>query len=229
MKTNIKFRNCYKGIAIALLALTSFSACTSDDNEITADAYVRVVNASQGSSPQDFYLDSTKLTSSAVAYMQNSGYLTTKNGSKLGKFKTSGTANVNSSANINISAGKYYTVYYTGETSASAGFTATLDENVKPAANKARVRFVHLSSAAAEKIDLAIQGGAKIISDLAYRSASAYQDVDAATNFQIFAAGSTTAGVNIPALSLQAGKVYTVYISGSSVLSITYHVLIDKE
>jgi hypothetical protein len=229
MKTNFKFSNCYKVLAIALIALTSFSACSNDDdNEIKADAYVRIVNASEGSPAQDFYLDSTKLNSSAVAYAESSAYLTTTDGDKLGRFKTSGTAQVNSSANLDIDGGKYYTVYHTGGTSSSASFTTTVDEHVNASANKAKVRFVHLSSAAANKIDLAIQGGAKIISDLAYKSASAYQEVDAATNFQLFTAGSTTAGINLPALNLQAGKVYTVYISGSTAFSITYHVLVDK-
>ena len=228
MKTNIKFSNCFKGLAIALVVLTSLSSCSSDDTELNAEAYVRVVNASEGSAPQDFYLDNTKLNSSAVAYMQNSAYLTTTNGNKVGSFKTSGSTTVNSSANLSIDGGKYYTVYYTGEASGSAGFTATVDEQVKASANKAKVRFVHLSSAAANKIDLAIQGGAKIVSNLAYKSASAYQEVDAATNFQLFAAGSTTGGISIPALTLQVGKVYTVYISGSTIATLKYNILVDK-
>lgn len=214
-------------MAIALIALTGLSSCTKDNTELDAEAFVRVVNAAEGSQAQDFYLDSTKLTSSAVAYTQNSGYITTTNGNKLGRFKTSGTATVNSSATVNIKGGKYYTIYYTGGTSSSASYTTT-DEQVAASANKAKVRFVHLSSAAANKVDLAIQGGAKIISNLAYKSASAYQEVDANTNFQLFTAGSTTGAITIPALSLQAGKVYTVYISGSTAVTITYHVLVDK-
>lgn len=228
MKTNFKFSNCYKGLAIALIALTSFSSCTSDEDLVTAEAYVRIVNASEGSTPQDFYLDDTKINSNAVAYTQSSAYLTTTNGNKVGSFKSNGSATVNSSATLNIGGGRYYTVYYTGEASGSTGFVTTIDEQVAASANKAKVRFVHLSSAAANKVDLAIQGGAKLISDLAYKSASAYQEVDAATNFQLFAAGSTTGGISIPALNLQAGKVYTVYISGSTALTITYRVLVDK-
>lgn len=163
-----------------------------------------------------------------MAYTQTSSYLTTTNGNKVGSFKSNGSITVNSSATLNIDGGKYYTVYYTGEASGSAGFVTTIDEQVAASANKAKVRFVHLSSVAADKVDLAIQGGAKLISNLAYKSASAYQEVDAATNFQLFAAGSTTDGISIPTLSLQAGKVYTVYISGSTALSISYHVLVDK-
>jgi len=229
MKTNFKFSNCYKGLAIALIALTSFSSCSNvDDNEIKADAYIRIVNASEGSSPQDFYLDSTKLNSSAVAYTESSAYITTTSGDRLGRFKTSGTAQVNSSANLDIDGGKYYTVYYTGGTSSSASFTTTADEHVKSSANKAKVRFVNLSSAMQNKINLAIQGGAEIINDLAYKSASAYQEVDSDTNFQLFASGSSTAALALTGLNLQAGKIYTIYISGSTSLTLTYHILVDK-
>ncbi len=226
MKTNFKLKNSYKGLVIALITLTSFSACT-DDNEINADAYLRVVNASEGSAAQDFFLDDTKLTSSAVAYTQSSTYLTTKNGVKSGSFKTSGNTTINSSADLNIDGGKYYTVYYTGGTSTSATYTATTDD-MNAVANKAKVRFVHLSSAAAANVDLAIQGGAKIVNNLAYKTASAYQEVDAATNFQLFTAGTSTAALSLTGLNLQAGKIYTIYLSGSTSLTITYRVLVDK-
>lgn len=228
MKTNLNFKKTYKGLFIALVALTSLSACTDDNEDITADAYIRVVNASEGSAAQDFYLNNSKVSANAVAYTQSSSYITTTNGTKTGEFKTTGTATVNASSNINIEAGKYYTVYYTGGTSSSATFTTTTDEMVNTSANKAKVRFVHLSSAAANSIDLAIQGGTKIVNNLAYKGVSAYQEVDAATNFSLFTAGSATAAFNLTGLNIQAGKIYTVYISGSTSLTITYHVLVDK-
>ena len=214
-------------MAIALIALTGLSSCTKDNTELNANAFVRVVNASENSPAQDFYLDSAKLTSNAVAYGNQSGYLTTTNGKKLGRFKTSGTATVNSSATLNIDGGKYYTVYYTGGTTSSASFTTT-DEQVASSANKAKVRFVHLSSAAASQVDIAIKGGAKLVNNLAYKTASAYQEVDASTNFSLFAAGSSTVSLDLSGLNLQAGKIYTVYISGSTALTISYHVLVDK-
>jgi Domain of unknown function (DUF4397) len=227
MTKGIKLRQAYSCLVIALTLVTGFSSCESK-SEISADAFVRVANSSEGSTPQDFYLNNSKVNTSAVAYTQSSNYATTSNGNKTGEFRSTGTATVNSSASLNIEAGKYYTVYYTGGTASSASFT-TLDEQTTPSTGKAKVRFVHLSSAAAASIDLAIQGGAKVVSNLAYKTASAYQEVNAATNFQLFASGSTTAALTLSNLNLQAGKIYTVYISGSTSATVSYHILVDKQ
>lgn len=224
---NLILNRSYKGLAIALIALTGLSSCSKDDNEVSASAFVRVVNSFEGSAPQDFYLDDKKQNTSAVAYTQSSSYVQTTNGTKTANFKTAGTATVNSSTSLTLDGGKYYTVYYTGGTQSSASFTTT-DETVASSANKAKVRFVHLSSAAAANVDLAIQGGAKIVNNLAYKTASTYQEVDAATNFQLFTAGSSTAALSLTGLNLQVGKIYTVYLTGSTNLTITYKVLIDK-
>src|SRR6476619_4756770 len=187
MKTSKKLIKTYSGLLLAFVAVAGLTSCSSNSNsEITGDAYVRIVNSSESAPPQDFYLDSTKVNSSAVVYGQNTNYLTTTSGNRKARFKTAGTTTVNSSSNVNINAGNYYTVYYTGGTSSSANYT-TEDNLVAPTAGKAKVRFVHLSSAAAASIDLAIQGGQKIVSNLAYKAASAYQEVDAATSFQLFA------------------------------------------
>jgi hypothetical protein len=226
MKTSKKLRQTYGGLLVAFAVVAGFSSCKSDA-QITGDAYVRIINSSESAPPQDFYLDSTKINSAAVAYGQNTNYVTTTSGDRKARFKTAGTTTVNSSSNVGIHAGNYYTVYYTGGTSSNANYI-TEDNMIAPAAGKAKVRFVHLSSAAASSIDLTIQGGQKIVSNLAYKTASTYQEVDAATSFQLFAAGSTATALNITNLGLQAGKIYTIYFSGSTTATITYHVIIDK-
>ncbi|MBD3748800.1 MAG: DUF4397 domain-containing protein [Sphingobacteriales bacterium] len=226
MKTSKKFKETFSALLLIFTALAGLTSCSSD-SEISGNAYVRIVNSSESAPPQDFYLDSSKVNSSAVVYGQNTGYITTTSGNRKARFKTAGTATVNSSSNININVGNHYTVYYTGGNSSSANFT-TEDDVVAPAAGKAKVRFVHLSSAAASNVDLAIQGGLKIVSNLAYKTASAYQEVDAASSFQLFASGSSTAALTLSNLSLQAGKIYTIYFSGSTTATITYHVMVDN-
>lgn len=228
MTTIFKFKKSFKSLIITLFALTVFSSCQEDNYGIRTNAFIRVVNASEGSLAQDFYLDSAKLNSSAVAYTQSSAYLKTTDGNKLGRFKTAGTTQVNSSATLNIDGGKYYTVYYIGGTSTSATF-ATLDEVVAVSTSKAKVRFIHLSTAVATNVDLAVQGGEKIVSNLAYKAASSYQEINANTNFQLFTTGSLTGAISLPALSLQAGKIYTVYITGNTTATLRYNVLVDKE
>ena len=134
MKTSKNLRQTYSGLLLAFAAVAGLTSCSSN-GEITADAYVRIVNSSESAPPQDFYLDSTKVNSSAVVYGQNTDYITTNSGNRKARFKTSGTTTVNSSSDVSISAGNHYTVYYTGGSSSSANYT-TEDNLVTPAAGK---------------------------------------------------------------------------------------------
>jgi hypothetical protein len=208
-----------------VLIAAGFSSCSKDsvDASLTGTASLMIVNGAEGSAPQDFYSDNTKVNSSAVVYTQSSGYVSTAAGNHQGQFRTSGTTTVNSSSNITLQSGKYYTVYLGGSGSSSSTVTTT-DDMTAPSSGKARVRFVHLSSAAASSIDLAITGGAKIVSGLAYQSASAYNEVDPTSAFTLSAAGSTTAALSIPAF-MQAGKIYTVFISGATTATVSFHVV----
>lgn len=227
MKTIKKDRLSLAGLVLAFAMIAGFSSCKSDSS-ITGDAYIRIVNSAEGSGPQDFYLDSTKVNATAIAYGQSSNYITSQSGDREARFKSAGTSTVNSSSNVNISAGNHYTIYYTGGTSSNANYV-TNDETSAPSAGKIKVRLVHLSSAAASSVDLAVQGGAKIVNGLAYKTASAYQEVDAASSFQLYASGSSTAALTLSNLGLQAGKIYTIYLSGSTTATITYHVMVDNQ
>lgn len=212
-------------LAVILLTITAFTSCdkdNDDDNE-PAIASVRVVNTVQGSASQDLYLDDVKLNSSAVAYAENSEYIKTSAGNRKGAFKSSGSSTVNTSFDLSLKAGKYYSVYFASDASSSTNYVVE-DDMVAPAANKAKVRFVHLSSAAANKVDLAISAGTKIVTDLAYKAASAYSEVDANTTFLLYASGSSTVGLNLPT-TVKAGKIYTIYVTGSTTATITYRVV----
>lgn len=214
------------GSAILFAMVAVFPSCTKDDAgaglNLTGTVNLRIVNGAEGSGAQDFFLDNTKVNSSAVAYTETTAYTTTNAGSRQGQFKASGSSTTTASANLVFEKDKYYTVYLGGSASSSS-VVATSDDMTPPPSGKARVRFVHLSSAVTSGIDLAITGGAKIVSGLAYQTASAYNDVDANTAFTLYSAGSATAALTIPAF-VQAGKIYTIFISGSSTATVSYHV-----
>ncbi|MDF3078080.1 MAG: hypothetical protein K0S09_1969 [Sphingobacteriaceae bacterium] len=217
-------------LTVVLFSMLGFaSSCSKDDNDGTASgtAHVMIVNSVEGSSSQDFYLDDAKVNSQAVAYKQTNGYFDVAAGNHKADFKTSGSASVNSTSNVNLQAGKYYTVYYTGTTSSSSTLT-TEDDLSAPAAGMAKVRFVHLSSAAASAIDIGVTGASKLATGLAYKTASAYYTVAPATSFQVFTAGSATSSLTLNSLGLQAGKIYTVYVTGSSTANISYNVIVNN-
>ena len=62
-----------RSLSLALITIILFAAglssCSKNDNSNSStSAYVQVSNAADGSSSQDFFVDNTKLTTSAVAY-----------------------------------------------------------------------------------------------------------------------------------------------------------------
>ncbi len=209
-------------IAFILLAM-AFTSCSKDNSNNNLSANVQVTNAAEGSTAQDFYVDSSKVTTSAVAYGSSSTFLTTKTGNHQGTFKNSGTATVNASFALSLEAGKYYSVFYAG----SNAYGSYQDDRTTPQTGKARVRFINLTTALSSNVDFAATGGAKLVSNLAYKAASAYYDVDIASAFSLFLTGSSSTLVSIPA-TLQAGHIYTIYISGNTGATVTAHVVTEN-
>jgi hypothetical protein len=226
MKTKINCRTSktlLSLIALFLLTVCMVSCSKNDSNSVGVSAYVAAVNSAEAAGPQDAYADNNKLNPSALAYTQATAYVAVKAGDHQLQFKASGTTTVNSTSSISTEGNNYYTVFYTED----KAIVTTKDEHTAPSSGKARVRFVNLSAAATSGVDFGLATGNKIVSALAYKAASAYYDVDAATTFSLYASGSATAMLSIPA-TIQAGHIYTIYISGATQATVTYHVLVQN-
>jgi hypothetical protein len=210
-------------ITIILFAAGLSSCSKNDNNNSSTSAYVQVSNAADGSSSQDFYVDNTKLTTSALAYGSSSDFLMASTGDHQGKFESSGTSTVNASVALSLQAGKYYSVFYVDGNAASS-YEA---DRTTPQSGKARIRFINLSSALSTAVDFGITTGAKVATNLAYKAASAYYDAEPGTAFSLYATGSASAMISVPA-TLEAGHVYTIYVSGATSAAIAAHLVTEK-
>jgi hypothetical protein len=207
-----------------LLVVAGLSSCKKDDNnDASAKAYIRATNTAEVSAPQDFLVDDNQASQSALAYSQSTAYVEVKAGSRQLKFRTAGTTTVNSASSINTSGGNYYSVFYLDDKT-----TVTYqDDQSAPQNGKARIRFINLSSAVNSNVDFGLSAGTKLATALANKVASAYYEIDAATSFSLYAAGSTTVLLSIP-VTIQAGHIYTVYLSGATQATLSYHLLVQK-
>ncbi|HTE00164.1 MAG TPA: DUF4397 domain-containing protein [Mucilaginibacter sp.] len=206
-----------------LLIAFAFSSCTKDSDNNAVLSQVRITNSAEASVPQDFFLSNVKVNPSAVAYAQSTGYIVTNIGNSQGQFKNTGTSTVTATLSVTLNPGGYYSVFYLDGGSS----LAVTDDRTAPQAGKARVRFINLSSALSSNVDFALHGGAALASSVAYKAASTYYDVDAGATFSLFATGSTTALLDIPATT-EAGHIYTVYISGATNATISAHLITEK-
>lgn len=222
MKSTFNIKT-YKSLSFILsfvLFATAFSSCKKDNNDNGATlAYVAVINASASSQPQDVYLDNQRVNATALAYAQSAGYFNVA-GSPTITFKTSNSADVNATLATNFTSGKYYSAYYTDD----KAITVYENDRTAPASGKARVRFINLTTAVGSAVDFGIKGGAKIVTGLTYKAASAYQEVDASSGFSLYVGGSSSVFLDFPS-SLTAGGIYTVYISGSSSATVIFKLI----
>jgi hypothetical protein len=216
MKTKMTAGNnflIYSLFTILIGLIIILPSCSKDDNDSGVTAHVMIVNSAQGSSAQDFYLNNAKVNSTAVAYTESSGYITTGSGTKTAEFRNTGSTTATASSSANLEANKYYTFYFTGNSAAK-----TEDDMSAPPSGKAKVRYINLNSSANSNVDLSLNG-TSIASNIGYQSASSFSTVNAGSHtIKVLAAGTNTLYFDLP-VTLQAGKIYTIWASGNTLVS----------
>lgn len=89
-----------------------------------------------------------------------------------------------------------------------------VDNLAKPAAGNAHVRFVH-ASPDTPAVDITTKDGTKIFSNIAFGGASDFTPVPAGTyDLQARVAGTNTVGLDVPGVTLEDGKIYTIVATG---------------
>jgi len=207
-------------LSVALLT-TIFSSCSKkDDYQYDPNVLsIAVTNAASASLPQDVYFGNAKLNATPLAYSQTVGYVNIT-GSPTISFKNTGTADVNASSTTSLSPGKYYMVYYTD----AKDIAVFVNERTAPQSGKARIRFINLTTAVGSAVDFGISGGGKIVSGLTYKAASSYQDVDPTKGYSLYTGGSTSVLLDIP-ITLQAGGIYSLYITGTTSATVGFKII----
>lgn len=208
----------------AVLAFTvTFTSCSKDDDPDSGSSVnIKVVNAAENSSSQDFYIEGAKLTT--VSQNSASNYITTTNSgsNKNVEFRTSGSSEVYASQKVDLEKNHNYTFFLTG-TGNSASIKVTDDNLTPPSSGKAKVRFIHLSSAASADVDIYTTDGTNSVklATVSRDKVSDFTEVNPSLGIGIIAAGDTNLAhlQALSSVSLSANKIYTILISGSTSVS----------
>lgn len=117
-------------------------------------------------------------------------------------------------ATATLSPRTFYSVFATG-TVADLKPLVLVDDLRAPAMGKAHVRFVHLSPNA-PAVDVAVAGGGPVVfGNKAFRQYTEFTPLPAGTyDLEVRVAGTNTVALPLPGVTLQAGKIYTVYAKG---------------
>ncbi len=219
-------------VVLVCMAASILSSCKKDDEVDTVEVFgnmnIRVVNAVVGSNAQDFYQNSTKLSTTAVSYGENTPYLTGLAGTSTFSFKNAGTS-VSTATLLSASTGTNvsYTVYYLTDGSGTAQITGFVDDNTAPSSGKAKVRFVNLGLVFANNLNVNVSGtgGASLVTGLAFNNATAnYASIDPNTALDFTVIGSGIVGT-IPGSNFVAGKIYTVWFDATNSTTANFHVI----
>jgi hypothetical protein len=208
--------------AVALVATLGFATGCSDDDDNTVaptpTGRIMAVHASPDAPAVNLLVDNT-VVGTGLTYPNNTAYLSVNAGTR--NIKVNPTANPTVSvidADVNVAAGASYTVWAVNFLAAIEPVVTT-DDLTTPATGKAHVRFVHLSPNA-PAVDVALDGGSVVFGDYTFKEASAFTPLNAGTyDLEVRLAGTSTVALDLDPITLQAGKIYTVFAKGSAAAS----------
>lgn len=211
-------RNTFLASLLVGSLFLSISSCKKDD---IADDIITVVDSSKilvtHASPDapgvDLLIDNVKKNSSALAFPNNTGYLSVISGTRNIKVNVAGTSTSVINADLAFTKNQHYSIFAVDSVSKISAVVLT-DDLTAPAAGKAHVRFVHLSPNA-PAVDVALTGGGVVFGNKSFKEYTAFTPLDAGTyNLEVRLAGTSTVALPLPGIVLTAGKIYTVYAKG---------------
>jgi hypothetical protein len=228
MKRKTIFKTLFTGTAILACAVL-MSSCEKNDIDEDGHANIKVVNASPDSTAKSFSLANTVLISGGLNYTEASDYINTNSGSRLvAEFKNEGSTSTYASAEILLFRDLNYTIYLTGEGS-DAKVKFFQDDLSSPGSGKASVNFVHLSEGAPSNINIKDGNGDNLVTNVTRYTQSTYKDITPGIlSLQIYDTALKNSVGNFDLPALVAGKIYTVYITGSSSGNISVHQIVHN-
>jgi hypothetical protein len=200
---------------VTLVTAVVVTGCSEDNNNPIAPAVqgrVMAVHASPDAPAVDLLVDNA-VVSTGLSFPNNTGYLGLAAGTHNFKVNVTGTSTTVINANVTVAAGANYSVFACDSVAQIDALVLT-DDLTAPAAGKAHVRFVHLSPDA-PAVDIAVAGGPVILPNVAFKGHTAFLPVDAGTyNLEVRLAGTSTVALAVNGVTVQAGKIYTVFARG---------------
>ncbi len=198
---------------LTLLAVTAVTGCRkSVTNPPAIPARVMAIHASPDAPAVDLIVDGA-VAGSGLAFPNNTPYLGVPSGVRSVKLNLAGTSTTVLTASLPTAPGATYSVFAC-DSVAKLGLVVLTDNLAAPASGMAHVRFVHLSPNA-PAVDVAVKNGPVLFGNTPFKGYSAFTPVASGTyDLEVRLAGTSTVVLPLPGISLQAGRIYTVFAKG---------------
>ncbi|WP_406825899.1 DUF4397 domain-containing protein [Pedobacter sp. KACC 23697] len=225
----MKVYNYRSTILFLLIASCSIalSSCQKDNpgDVVKGQAKLKIVNASAADVHQDVYLDNEKLTTSALAFGETSEYVKIPSGNRSVSY--TGTNNTSVDTLLNFTPSITYTTFLITNKKGELEIVNYEDNLSNTESTKAKIKLINLTPTFATGINVMVEGGTQFVNGLAFKEASNYFTVNTGVNlrYSVVGAGSIK---TIDAKSLEGGKIYTIWFSGATAVTLTAHIITDN-
>jgi hypothetical protein len=205
-------------IPVCLIVFSALSSCLKSSNNIQQNtqpaAYITVLQASPDEPPVDFYYGGEKINQNSLSFGQGLSYFGVASGQQgVYFYAPSLNSPLLAGDTLTFAASTYYSIFL-DNTTAKPGILALIDTLKTPASGTAGVRVIDLSPDA-PAVNLVIQGGSTIASNLTFREHTSFLSVTGGTyTLNIVSASSGTALATLPKVSLSAGYLYSIVLEG---------------
>lgn len=181
------------------------------------NALVRAVQALPADATLDVYADTNRVFV-GLAFKAVTAYQELKADGFTFRLRPAGLSQAEPLASVRqgLDDGKHYTVFVLPGDGSAAMLHVATDEQVAPSVEHARVRVVHGSRDAGTMDVYAAGRNAPLFSGVAFQAVTGYNDVAAFNgSLALRPAGEPEAMLTVPNVSFEAGKAYTVVVTGS--------------
>ena len=197
---------------------TSLSSCgkTTTGSPQVLNIQYHILNLSPDLYPVDLFIDFRQVNSNPYIFSQDQGYFyvpSTDTPYQIRSAINSGTTFLH--RDDILASGAKYTLYIIGAVADnSLDMFFTVDTAALPPLGRGRLRFVNVSPSAVGGLDV-YANGTKAFSAVVYKQASTYLNLPAGNyDLQIDATGTTTILNEQPSVTIQDGRLYTLFAYG---------------
>lgn len=206
-------------VGTGLLGLLSLllSSClkeTTSETAPPATALVTFYQASPDEPALDLDFSTNKVNQSPLLYGDGVDYFSVFAGQRTVNLYNTGTFNTIKSTTITVAPNNAYSLFL-ANTAANPEVVLLTDTLNKPSTGNGSVRFVDLSPDA-PSVDLAIQGGAILVTNRGFKGYSSFMPITGNTTytFKILQAGTSTVLATLPGIAIKSGYIYTILFDG---------------
>mgnify|MGYP001454614752 CR=1 FL=1 len=202
-------------LIVLMAAVLGFTGCNKDNNPAPwlGIGQVAFLNALIGSDSLNFYVDTDKLNDSLLHYTDSMHYVEIDGGERLFELRRNTSPSL-AKDTFEIVHSRSYTVLAAFNASRDTVQLVSLtDDLTPPFSGKAKIRLIQASPDAG-KLSLVL-GETRLADKIDYKAASSFATVDARTvSLTIVDPETGNTVLPLPPLSLTAGKIYTLWLTG---------------